>query len=110
MTVFRASSRTRERRLFGAKIAIFFMWVILILALLSLLLSIHDEKSHSIKSLQPGRKTRFLSKAFLHTPSSPYSSNKFQTKDGDGDGDADADTLYGEDKRVVHTGPNPLHN
>ncbi|CAK9157588.1 unnamed protein product [Ilex paraguariensis] len=59
-----------------------------------------DNIGRSIR-LAPARKSQFF-----HTVSFPAASpTKFSGTD-----DKDSDKLYGDDKRRVHTGPNPLHN
>ncbi|KAI4313771.1 hypothetical protein L6164_026726 [Bauhinia variegata] len=104
--------RERERRVFGARAAIFFLWVILVSAIISLVLSIHNESTSSNSnsssrsySIRPQRRER----ALFHAPSSPLSTTHAQVLARNG-AKSDADTLYGDNKRIIHTGPNPLHN
>uniref|UniRef100_A0A5B7AUJ8 Putative Clavata3/esr-related 16 n=1 Tax=Davidia involucrata TaxID=16924 RepID=A0A5B7AUJ8_DAVIN len=100
-TVSTQGVRTRRRiRNVRAKIAVFFFWVILIFTQLCLSSAEHNDIGRSSRS--PARNARFFNTASSHAASSP--------PQFDGSGDNDSDTLYGEDKRLVHTGPNPLHN
>ncbi|KAK9276723.1 hypothetical protein L1049_006259 [Liquidambar formosana] len=92
--------RGRRKRDAGTSSAVFFLWVILILAQLSVIFAVRDESGASVES--PARKVRFFETVYFHAPSSPAQLV--------GNGDDPADTLYGEDKRIIHTGPNPLHN
>lgn len=92
--------RTRRRRHPGARTAVFFLWVILIFAQLDLFFAFHDQTGRPISST--ARKARFFNGATrFHVVSSPA---QFAGTVGD------SNTLYGEDKRLIHTGPNPLHN
>lgn len=86
MTVHGGGVRTKRRRY-----AIFFIWVILIFSQFSLF--------SAEKSLSTPRKARIFGTASVHGLAS--SPDKL---------DEDPDMLYGEEKRLVHTGPNPLHN
>lgn len=86
MTVHRGGARTKKSRY-----AVFFIWVILIFSQFSLFLA--------ERSLSTPRKARFFGTASVHGLAS--SPDKL---------DEDPDMPYGEDKRLVHTGPNPLHN
>ncbi|CAK7326746.1 unnamed protein product [Dovyalis caffra] len=91
----------RGRRYAGARAAIIFLfWVLLILAQLGFLLSVHEETGKLVKSLP--RKVRFSETQSFHGPPTHD-----QPVDIDG---RDPDTVYEDDKRIIHTGPNPLHN
>ncbi|GMH15166.1 hypothetical protein Nepgr_017007 [Nepenthes gracilis] len=79
-----------ERNGGSARTVIFFFWVILIFSQLSLGVVAGEEKGR----FSP-RKTRL----FNGNPSFPAALG------GNAGGD-----LYAEDKRVIRTGPNPLHN
>ncbi|XVE92016.1 hypothetical protein REPUB_Repub01dG0060900 [Reevesia pubescens] len=81
----------------GAGAAVFFLWIILIFSQLGLYFSAHEEAStSSTKSVRsPPRKARFFdTSASFHAPSS---SAQFAGNEGD------PDTVYGDDKRIVHT-------
>ena len=121
MIGLRERERTKERRLCGAKATIFFLWVILVFALISLFLSIHNESSSSSNSSSgsrrssqlirpptppPRRERRSFSRSLFHAPSRTIAATqpKFVATN------SDPDTFYEDDKRVIHTGPNPLHN
>ncbi|CAL0313588.1 unnamed protein product [Lupinus luteus] len=122
MIGFRERERTREiRRLSWVKAAILFLWVILVFALISLFLSIHNETTSSksrrnltIKPPPPrpfSHREHSFRKTLFHASSSSSSSitttqeRVMSTDIGDQN-----DTLYGDEKRLIHTGPNPLHN
>ncbi|CAL0331290.1 unnamed protein product [Lupinus luteus] len=118
--IFKERERTREiRRLYWAKAAIFFFWVLLVFALISLFLSIHNEKSNSSISRRnltikprptlPQREHSFRKTLFHASPSSSTTTTtqaRFVSTNNGGQNN----TLYGDDKRIIHTGPNPLHN
>ncbi|BFG17219.1 hypothetical protein CerSpe_034930 [Prunus speciosa] len=94
--------------------AIFFFWVILIFASTSNLVVSASRTSTShgdelgggrfMRSLP--RKSRFLGKVSFYAPSSTPSHDVHHFVGINGG----PDKLYGDDKRKVHTGPNPLHN
>ncbi|XWS34490.1 hypothetical protein CRYUN_Cryun21dG0042700 [Craigia yunnanensis] len=63
--------------------------------------AVHEEASSDQSFRSPPRKARFFDTASFHAPSI---SAQFAGNEGD------PDTVYGDDKRIVHTGPNPLHN
>ncbi|KAK4842768.1 hypothetical protein QYF36_027384 [Acer negundo] len=82
----------------GGRAAIsMFIWVILIFSQLSLVFALlhHDQ---SIKS--PPRKARFFHSTDDNDESFHAPPNM----------EKDPDSLYEDDKRIIHTGPNPLHN
>ncbi|CAK9158107.1 unnamed protein product [Ilex paraguariensis] len=102
MTVYIEGERTRggRRRHNTARISVFLLCVILIFIQLCPSCAQQDNIGRSIR-LAPARKSQFF-----HTVSIPAASpTKFSGTD-----DKDSDKLYGDDKRRVHTGPNPLHN
>nr|XP_007157755.1 hypothetical protein PHAVU_002G095900g [Phaseolus vulgaris]ESW29749.1 hypothetical protein PHAVU_002G095900g [Phaseolus vulgaris] len=104
MIGFRERERTRERRLSWARLAIFFLWVILVFSLISLFFSMDKDCLR-----------RSLTRTLFHTPSSSTSissssSSYPQQKTKVVERDPHHTTLYGDDKRIIHTGPNPLHN
>ncbi|ONI31728.1 hypothetical protein PRUPE_1G327000 [Prunus persica] len=94
--------------------AIFFFWVILIFAPTSNLvvsasrtsISHGDELGGGRFMRSPSRKTRFPGKVSFYAPSSTPSHDVHHFVGINGG----PDKLYGDDKRIVHTGPNPLHN
>lgn len=110
------SSSTRGKGSSGGVklVAIFFFWVILIFSHLisfSSAAKVHD-KNGRLYPPSPPRKARFVettktTTTSFHAPISPPANQPVNDIDG---GDPDSDTLYGDDKRIVHTGPNPLHN
>ncbi|KAH8500624.1 hypothetical protein H0E87_015815 [Populus deltoides] len=91
----------RGRRYSGAKAAIIFLfWILFILAQLGLLIAFgHEETGKLVKSLP--RKARFFETRF-HAP--PSQDQPLDIDKGD------PETVYEDDKRIIHTGPNPLHN
>uniref|UniRef100_A0A6M2E7S6 Uncharacterized protein n=1 Tax=Populus davidiana TaxID=266767 RepID=A0A6M2E7S6_9ROSI len=92
----------RGRSYVGAARAaiIFLFWILLILAQLGVFLVVHEETDKLVKSLP--RKARFF-----ETGSLQASPNQDQPVNIDG---GDPDAVYEDDKRIIHTGPNPLHN
>jgi len=92
----------RGRRYAGAARAaiIFLFLILLILAQLGVFLVVHEETDKPVKSLP--RKARVFETGSLHA-----SPNQDQPVNIDG---GDPDALYEDDKRIIHTGPNPLHN
>lgn len=119
MIGFRERERTRERRLSWARVAIFFLWVILVFSLISLFFSMDNQSSttktittttttHSIRPFPPLPKRHSLTRALFHTPSTTTTTTTTSTTQK-----TKLDphhTTYGDDKRLIHTGPNPLHN
>ena len=89
------------RRYSGAKAAIIFLfWILLIITQLGLFIAFgHEETGELVKSLP--RKARFFETQFHASPSQdqPSSIDK-----------GDPGAVYEDDKRIIHTGPNPLHN
>lgn len=79
----------------------FFLWVLLIFAQLGLFYAVHEEPGKLVKSLP--RKVRFLETQSFHAPQS----SQVQSSVGV---EGDPQSVYGDDKRIIHTGPNPLHN
>ncbi|KAG4906319.1 hypothetical protein AAZX31_20G016400 [Glycine max] len=114
MIGFRERERTRERRLSWARVAIFFLWVILVFSLISLFFSINNEsKTRTSHSIPPKR--RSFSRALFQRSTTTTSTTQktklvVSSKNGDADHDPHTTTLYGDEKRIIHTGPNPLHN
>nr|BAV14870.1 CLAVATA3/ESR-related 42 [Lotus japonicus] len=100
----RTSSRSSETitRLSLARAAIFSLWVMLVFALISLLFSINNHDQIQTTHSTPRRvlnKKHSFSTTLFHPPSSSSAQNI-----------AENTALYGDDKRIIHTGPNPLHN
>ncbi|KAE9597300.1 hypothetical protein Lalb_Chr16g0385091 [Lupinus albus] len=119
MIGFRERERTREnRRLSWVKAAIFFLWVILVFALISLFLSIHNESTSrkcrrnlTIKPPSPKpfpQREHSFRKTFFHASSSSITTTQERVMSTDISDQNDP--LYGDEKRLIHTGPNPLHN
>ncbi|KAE8022866.1 hypothetical protein FH972_008627 [Carpinus fangiana] len=90
----------------GASAAIFLLWVFLISTQIALYCAAaHEDTGRFIRS--PPRKERFSETTPLfHAPSSSAPAQQLLG----GAKNGDPDTLYGDDKRLIHTGPNPLHN
>lgn len=131
MTASAESARTRtgRRPCIGARGAVFLLWVAVVFSVeLILLLAVQDKSTtattsrsispemsaqigattssdrsaaSSVKSLP--RKAKTFHAVTVHAPSNP-SSDELANANGD------PDPLYEEDKRIIHTGPNPLHN
>ncbi|GMI87641.1 CLAVATA3/ESR-RELATED 16 [Hibiscus trionum] len=78
----------------GCRAALFFFWIILILSQLGLHSAVHENQQ---SFMSPPRKARFNSDSNAHFHGPPSSSSPQFTGNED-------------DKRIVHTGPNPLHN
>ncbi|BAT74896.1 hypothetical protein LR48_Vigan02g165800 [Vigna angularis] len=122
MIGFRERERTRERRLSWARLAIFVLWVILVFSLISLFFSMDKESKTTTTSSTPIPRTshllkqRSFSRTLFHTPSSSSSSSSSsrsyytQQKSKVVEHDPHRTNIYGDDKRIIHTGPNPLHN
>ncbi|KAK8529239.1 hypothetical protein V6N13_102175 [Hibiscus sabdariffa] len=89
----------------GVRAAVFFMCVILICSRLGFHFAVHKEEASTSTSpsstFHLPRKAQFLDTAAFHAPSSlsQFGGDEF-----------DPHTVYEDDKRIVHTGPNPLHN
>ncbi|XP_041011400.1 CLAVATA3/ESR (CLE)-related protein 16-like [Juglans microcarpa x Juglans regia] len=95
----------------GASTAIFLLWVVLIFTQISLsFAAAHHEDAGGRLFRSPPGKERFFetpTKTLFHAPSSTTSTTPSQVVANNGDL---RETLYGDDKRIIHTGPNPLHN
>ena len=90
---------------------ILLLWVILIFTQISFCLAAHEESGKFIRS--PPRKDRFSQTPLFHAPSTSSSSSSSSTTPGQAGAatiNGDSDTVYGDEKRIIHTGPNPLHN
>ncbi|KAK8567555.1 hypothetical protein V6N13_105515 [Hibiscus sabdariffa] len=91
MRVFRGVKTRGCRYSNGGRAAVFFFWFIFIFSQLGLHFAVHAQQQ---PFTSPPRKARFNfdSSAYFHgPPSSQLAGNE-------------------DDKRIVHTGPNPLHN
>lgn len=93
---------------YGVKATIFlFFWVVFIFAGLSNFHStVHGEKGNNQTShCYSPRKVRFLmdSTTVSFRASPPTSADPAEAE-------GPPDNVYGDDKRTIHTGPNPLHN
>ncbi|KAG2708419.1 hypothetical protein I3843_05G174700 [Carya illinoinensis] len=95
----------------GASTAIFLLWVVLIFTQISLsFAAAHREDTGGRLFRSPPRKERFFetpTKTLFHAPSRTTSTTPAKVVANNGD---PRETLYGDDKRIIHTGPNPLHN
>nr|DAD32090.1 TPA_asm: hypothetical protein HUJ06_010941 [Nelumbo nucifera] len=78
------------------KAAVFCLWVVLISTQLRLFAAVGNAAGQL-----PPRRARFLDLSSIPVVSSPATF---------GVGKGDTAVLFGEDKRKIHTGPNPLHN
>ncbi|XP_030973222.1 CLAVATA3/ESR (CLE)-related protein 16 [Quercus lobata] len=89
---------------------ILLLWVILIFTQISFCLAAHEESGKFNRS--PPRKDRFSQTPLFHAPSTSSSSSSSTTPGQAGAAtiNGDSDTVYGDEKRIIHTGPNPLHN
>ncbi|KAG2701472.1 hypothetical protein I3843_06G042900 [Carya illinoinensis] len=94
-------SSARVPRQAGATTAIFLLWVVLIFTQISWHFAAHDVSERFFRSPVP-RKEHFSETPLFHAPSS----TPVQVSATNGE----PDTLYEDDKRIIHTGPNPLHN
>jgi len=112
MIGLRERERTRERRVSLARAGILLLWVMLVFALIvTLFFSINNEtKNNNNHSNIRLLRQRTFNKALLsHAPSkqrtrTTHHHDQARTTTNVGD------PLYGDDKRLIHTGPNPLHN
>lgn len=106
MIGLRERERTRERRVSLARAGILLLWVMLVFALIvTLFFSINNETKNNNNNHSNIRllRQRTFNKALLsHAPSKQRTRARSTTNVGD--------PLYGDDKRLIHTGPNPLHN
>ncbi|GMI75176.1 CLAVATA3/ESR-RELATED 16 [Hibiscus trionum] len=95
MTIFRGGTGGFSG---GVRAAVLFMCVILVCSQFGFHFSVHNEEASTSTSISgtfhPPGKAQILDTAVFHAPSST----------------SFPDTVYEDDKRIVHTGPNPLHN
>ncbi|GAV63124.1 hypothetical protein CFOL_v3_06645 [Cephalotus follicularis] len=102
MTVSTGVKARGRRQAAGAIAVLFLMWVVLVLAQLGLFFAFHEDIGRLLTSHQLPRKARFLLETqSLHAPPKPA-----QLVDYEGH----PSNLYADEKRIIHTGPNPLHN
>ncbi|KAJ0545325.1 hypothetical protein HanIR_Chr08g0348631 [Helianthus annuus] len=101
---------TRERRRkrdYKLKLQVFFIWAMLILIHMPLSSCKHHHNNHHHhhhpSSVSSSRKTMFFKAAQpqFHAASS---------QPPVGATGEEGDSVFDEDKRIIHTGPNPLHN
>ncbi|RHN62115.1 hypothetical protein MtrunA17_Chr4g0043881 [Medicago truncatula] len=114
MIGLRERERTRERRVSLARAGILLLWVMLVFALIvTLFFSINNETKNNNNNNHSNirlLRQRTFNKALLsHAPSkqrtrTTHHHDQARTTTNVGD------PLYGDDKRLIHTGPNPLHN
>ncbi|KAL5055717.1 hypothetical protein RYX36_036399, partial [Vicia faba] len=125
MIGFRERERsTREKRVSLTRASILLLWVMLVFALILILFfSINNEtnhnnnKNHSIRLLrqqpQQQKQQRSFNKALLfHATPTKRTRTRTRTRTTRIDDQAGVPekAFYDEEKRVIHTGPNPLHN
>ncbi|XP_045813457.1 uncharacterized protein LOC123907301 [Trifolium pratense] len=126
MIGLREKERTREKRLSLAKASILLLWVMFVFALfITLFFSINketnDNKNHSIRFLKQQQQQRStFNKALLFHAASSRKRTRTRTtttttthhhvQGGNGNLPRKSSTVYDDDKRLIHTGPNPLHN
>ena len=105
-------SKTREsrgaQRLSGARAVIFFLWVILIFTHLSFCVAKLEEADANADADRLSRflprKARFLeTTTTMATTTVPFHASSLSPSES-------ADLINEDEKRIVHTGPNPLHN
>ena len=78
---------------------VLFLWVLLILAPATTTLCFQLPPS-------PRKLVRFSTASFRHAPSSTSPAELLHRRQSS----AGAAAAYGDEKRLIHTGPNPLHN
>lgn len=90
----------------GAVAALFFIWLILVVSRMRLSsAAVKEVNGRTLtKSTALHRKAHIFETEEIFKPPAGF---KVQ---GGGENDDVADIIYEDDKRVVHTGPNPLHN
>jgi heme/copper-type cytochrome/quinol oxidase subunit 3 len=115
MIVLREKDRTREKRLSFAKASIFLLWVMFVFALfITLFFTINNEtnnNNNSIRLLRQQQQHRTFNKALLfHATPSRKRTRTNHHQHVQGGYLPKKSTIYVDDKRLIHTGPNPLHN
>jgi hypothetical protein len=117
MIGLREKDRTREKRLSFAKASIFLLWVMFVFALIiTLFFTINNEtnnnNNNSIRLLrQQQQQHRTFNKALLfHATPSRKRTRTNHHQHVQGGYLPKKSTIYVDDKRLIHTGPNPLHN
>lgn len=90
----------------GAVAAIFFIWLILVVSRMRLSSAASKEVNGRMltKSTVLHRKTHIFETEEVFKPPAGFKVH------GGGENDDVTDIVYEDDKRVIHTGPNPLHN
>ncbi|KAH7834444.1 hypothetical protein Vadar_016090 [Vaccinium darrowii] len=103
--------KTRIKSLGSRKFSVFIFWVLLIFSHLNPSSSHYIPLSDRNRSPPPTRKTRFFNNdvnaGSFHAAQN--STSDHGSVGGGKNGDCDGNS-YKDDERVVHTGPNPLHN
>ncbi|KAL8258256.1 hypothetical protein R6Q59_030297 [Mikania micrantha] len=92
----------RRKSCFDLKFHLFFIWVVLILTHLPLSYGLHHHHHHHHRrsSLPSSRKAMFFKTAQPQFHADVSTSNQPPV----------GAAVFDEDKRIIHTGPNPLHN
>lgn len=95
-----------RKRQAGAVAAIFFIWLILVVSRMRLSsAAVKAVNGRTLtKSAAVHRKTHIFETEELFKPPAGFKVH------GGGARNDVADVVYEDDKRVIHTGPNPLHN
>jgi hypothetical protein len=114
MIGLREKDRTREKRLSFAKASIFLLWAMFVFALfITLFFTINNETNNnninhnSIRLLRQQHRTFNM---FHATPSRKRARTRTNHQHVQGGYLPKKSTIYVDDKRLIHTGPNPLHN
>ena len=104
-----ASARTtrRRQRYDSSKAAAFFLGLLLIFPQFCLSSSAENNDDIAPSHWSPARKARFFHKvsSSFHAASRTNNVNLGRYHQN-----TSSDIIYGDDERIVHTGPNPLHN
>lgn len=110
MSVSIEGERRRRRKRWDstARIVVFSLGFFLIFSEVCLLSSA-KKISYGVSRWSPARKARFYGSSNYHARASSPSLLASTEKKNKGNSSS-SDNLYEEEKRLVHTGPNPLHN
>jgi len=113
MIGLRERERTRERRVSLARAGILLLWVMLVFALIvTLFFSINNEtkdNNNNHSNIRLLRQRTFNKVLLSHAPSKQRTRTTHHHDQARSTTNV-GDPLYGDDKRLIHTGPNPLHN
>ncbi|KAI3466979.1 hypothetical protein Pfo_023642 [Paulownia fortunei] len=101
--------RSRKRRDSTARIAVVSLGFLLIFSGVCLLSSA-EKISYGGSRWSPARKERFYGSSPYHARASSPSQLVSMEKKNNNENSSSSDKLYEEENRLVHTGPNPLHN